>query len=54
MLPQEDPEQNIMLFKSYNVPELTKDAVPFTYEQFKEAIYNQEGDTVTYKELRKF
>ena len=54
MLPQEDPEQNIMLFKSYNVPELTKDAVPFSYEQFKEAIYNQEGDTVTYKELRKF
>ena len=40
--------------KIYNVPELTKDAVPFSYEQFKEAIYNQEGDTVTYKELRKF
>ncbi len=54
MLPQEDPEHNIMLFKSYNVPELTKDAVPFTCEQFREAIYNQEGDTVAYKEIRKF
>lgn len=38
-LPQRDPEQNIMLLKSYNVPELTKDAVRTTPAQLKEAIY---------------
>ena len=27
LLPQEDPEQNTLLLKSYNVPELTRDAV---------------------------
>ncbi len=37
LLPQENPLQNIQLNKSYNVPELTKDAV--RAEGIKEAIY---------------
>ncbi len=38
-LPQHDPEHNIMLLKSYNVPELTKDAVRTTPESLKKVIY---------------
>ena len=37
LLPQRDPMQNIWLTKSYNVPELTKDAVHI--KDLKEAIY---------------
>ena len=37
MLPQLNPVQNILLPKSYNVPELTKDAV--NTKGIKEAIY---------------
>lgn len=48
MLPQADPESNLLLLKSYNVPELTKDAVPYSADQFKEVIYKQEGMSVTY------
>ena len=40
LLPQEDPEQNLLLMKSYNVPELSKDRVRFTPEQFRDVIYN--------------
>ncbi|MGM9692454.1 MAG: TolB family protein [Alloprevotella sp.] len=40
LLPQEDPEHNILLEKSYNVPELTKTAVPVTPEELKKAIYD--------------
>lgn len=39
MLPQEDPETNLLLMKSYNVPELTKDAVRYSPEDFKKAVY---------------
>ncbi len=53
MLPQEDPVQNLMLLKSYNVPELTRHPISYTPEMFKETIYNQNpGISVTYKELR--
>ncbi len=53
MLPQEDPVQNLMLLKSYNVPELTRHPISYTPEMFKETIYNQNpGTSVTYKELR--
>ena len=53
MLPQEDPNQNLMLLKSYNVPELTREAVKYTPEQFKDAIYNQvPGTDIKYRELR--
>lgn len=39
-LPQRDPEHNILLLKSYNVPELTKDAVRTTPAELKKVIYN--------------
>ena len=53
MLPQEDPAQNLMLLKSYNVPELTRQPVAYTPEMFKDVIYNQNpGISVTYKEMR--
>ena len=42
LLPQEDPEQNLRLTKSYNVPELTRDAVRTTAKQLKECIYRDE------------
>ncbi len=40
ILPQADPEQHILLMKSYNVPELTRNAVRISAEQFKEVIYD--------------
>lgn len=46
MIPQADPEQNILLLKSYNVPELTRDAVPFTKDEFENAVYNCEAQPV--------
>lgn len=53
MLPQENPQSNIMLFKSYNVPELTREPVAYSFREFKDAIYQQiPGTSVKYKELR--
>lgn len=53
MLPQEDPMSNIMLLKSYNVPELTREPVAYSFHEFKDAIYEQiPGTSVKYKELR--
>ena len=52
MLPQEDPTYNIRLFKSFNVPELTKDEVPYEAKQFDNVIRKQKAKTVTYKEIR--
>ena len=53
MLPQEDPEYNLMLLKSYNVPELTKTPVKYTPQQFREAIYGQNpGVDIKYKSLK--
>ena len=50
LLPQEDPEHNILLEKSYNVPELTKNAVPVTPEELKKAIYDDDAaQKVSYK-----
>ena len=47
-LPQRDPEHNILLMKSYNVPELSKNAVQVTINTLKDIIYNTEGDTAKY------
>ncbi len=47
-LPQEDPEQNIMLLKSYNVPELTRDAVRVSETTLRQCIYETEGETVKF------
>lgn len=43
LLPQENPMHNILLLKSYNVPELTKNAVQWDSNEFKTAIYEQKG-----------
>ncbi|MBQ0048815.1 MAG: PD40 domain-containing protein [Bacteroidales bacterium] len=47
-LPQQDPRHNIMLLKSYNVPELTKDAVRISARDLKDCIYNTEGEKSKY------
>lgn len=48
-LPQEDPLYNILLLKSYNVPELTKDAVKVSEQTLKECIYHTEGEQSRYR-----
>lgn len=40
LLPQEDPENSILLMKSYNVPELSKNRVRHTHEEFKKVVYD--------------
>lgn len=45
-LPQEDPMHNVLLLKSYNVPELTKNAVQVSEETLKQCIYQTEGKAV--------
>jgi dipeptidyl aminopeptidase/acylaminoacyl peptidase len=47
-LPQRDPEHNILLMKSYNVPELTKNAVQVSEQTLRDIIYHTDGDTATY------
>lgn len=47
-LPQRDPEQNILLLKSYNVPELSRNAVQVSPATLRDVIYNTDGDTATY------
>lgn len=50
LLPQEDPEQNLLLMKSYNVPELTKTAVKTTPEEFKKVVYDDaSSEGVSYR-----
>ena len=43
LLPQEDPEYNLLLMKSYNVPELTKDKVSVSPSDLRKVIYNDEA-----------
>lgn len=50
LLPQRDPEFNLLRMKSYNVPEFSKNAVSITPEQFKEVIYDDAAvQKVSYK-----
>lgn len=42
-LPQQDPEYNILLMKSYNVPELTRNAVKVKPGTLHHVIYESEG-----------
>ncbi len=49
LMPQRDPEENILLTKSYNVPELTIDAVPLTADELRKVIYEDKAaKSVTY------
>lgn len=50
LLPQENPMQNIMLLKSYNVPELTRNAVKWDASAFRKAIYEQKGKLIKFKD----
>ncbi|MBQ7461465.1 MAG: PD40 domain-containing protein [Bacteroidaceae bacterium] len=49
VIPQEDPEWNILLLKSYNVPELSRDAVQISMQDLRKCIYESEGENATYK-----
>ena len=49
LLPQRDPEYNILLLKSYNVPELTKHAVQVSEETLKHVIYHTDPEQATYE-----
>lgn len=48
LLPQEDPLQNVLLLKSYNVPELTQNALQWNPADFKNVIYRQQGKNVDF------
>lgn len=43
LLPQKDPEQNLLRLKSYNVPELSRRPVPVSAETLKRVIYDDEA-----------
>ncbi|MBO7118877.1 MAG: PD40 domain-containing protein [Bacteroidaceae bacterium] len=49
VIPQEDPEWNVLLLKSYNVPELSKDAVGISMQELRQCIYDTEAENATYK-----
>jgi hypothetical protein len=48
LLPQQDPELNIVLLKSYNVPELTRNAVVTKKEDLQKVIYDSEGKPIRF------
>ena len=50
-LPQEDPEYNILLLKSYNVPELTKDRVQIAESTLRDCIYGTGDKAAIYKKV---
>ena len=41
LLPQLDPAQNLLLLKSYNVPEFTREPVKITPDTFRKVIYQE-------------
>lgn len=44
MIPHEDPEQSILMMRSYNVPELTRDVVTIPTSTLRACIYGSDGD----------
>ena len=48
LLPQRDPEYNLLLLKSYNVPELTRNAVTISEEQMNHVIRFTEAELAKY------
>lgn len=51
-MPQRDPEHNIMLLKSYNVPELTRDAVQVNERSLRQCIFETEGEAAKFAHRR--
>ncbi len=50
LLPQLDPEQNLLFLKSYNVPELTRTPVKVSAEEFRRVVYDDDAtQPTTYK-----
>ena len=49
VIPQEDPDWNVLLLKSYNVPELSRDAVGISMQDLHHCIYETEGENAIYK-----
>ena len=49
VLPQEDPEMNYLLLRSYNVPELTRDAVSISRRDLSECVLQTDGEPCTYR-----
>lgn len=49
-IPQEDPEYNTLLLKSYNVPELTRDAVTISQADLNRCVREQEPDMARYQQ----
>ncbi len=50
LLPQRDPDHNTFLLKSYNVPELTKDAVKIPTEKLNHVVYDTDAELASYEE----
>ena len=48
-MPQADPEYNVLLLKSYNVPELTRDAVTVSEKDLRQCIYETDGEKAQFK-----
>lgn len=48
VIPQEDPEMNILLMKSFNVPELTRDALTIPTDDIRKCIYETEAENAKY------
>lgn len=48
VIPQEDPELNILLLKSFNVPELTKDSVTISTDDISKCVYETEAENAKY------
>lgn len=53
LLPQEEPDFNKLRLKSYNLPELTKNAVEIAPREFKRIIYETEAVKAKHKPLNK-
>lgn len=49
LLPQRDPEYNLLLLKSYNVPELTRSAVRLSIEEMNHVVRHTEAEVAKYK-----
>lgn len=49
MVPQKSPFENTLLLKSYNVPELTKDALKWTFDEIKEQVYKQDAKDARFR-----
>lgn len=51
LLPQRDPEYNTLLLKSYNVPELSRNAVCISQSQLEHVVLHTEAETAQYSPI---